>query len=69
MHNQSMGWCSSVGCDSFRDEKYGDVKKRREITYGEYGNNVRGVSYGYERYGDVTIGTYCPCIEILDKRV
>ncbi len=30
----SMGWWSSVGCDSFRDEMYWDIKTS--------GNNVRG---------------------------
>ncbi len=34
-----------MGCYSFRDETYGDVK-RREITYGN-------VSYGDETYGAV----------------
>ncbi len=48
MPNQSMGLWSSVGCDSFRDETYGDVKTS--------GNNVQDVSYGDETYGDVTYG-------------
>jgi hypothetical protein len=34
MPNQSMGWWSSVGCGSFSDEMYGDVKTSA--------NNLRG---------------------------
>jgi hypothetical protein len=49
MPDQSMSWWSSVGCDSFRDELYGDVKKAGENIRGhivqgrnEQGHNVRG---------------------------
>ncbi len=40
------------GCDSFRDETYGDVKTS-EITYGD-------VSYGDKMYGDISYGTNFP---------
>ncbi len=54
MPNQSMGGWSSAGCDSFRDETYGDIKKRWEMTYGNvlYGDvpyrdkMCRDVAYG-----------------------
>jgi hypothetical protein len=46
MPNQFMGWWSSVGCDSFRDETYGDVKTS--------GNNMRGRIVQGETYWDVT---------------
>ncbi len=34
MTNQFMGWWSSVGCHSFRDETYGDIEM--------LGNNIQG---------------------------
>ncbi len=43
-----MGWWSSVGRDSFRNETNGDVTTSRK--------NVRGISYGDERVGDITYG-------------
>jgi hypothetical protein len=35
-----MGWLSSVGCDTFRGETYGDVKTS-EITYGDVSSLYR----------------------------
>jgi hypothetical protein len=39
MSKQSVGWRSSVGCDSFRDETYGDIITSgimyEDISYGD----------------------------------
>jgi hypothetical protein len=43
-----MGWWSFVGCDSFGDETYGDVKT--------LGDNIWEVLYVDETYGDATYG-------------
>jgi hypothetical protein len=44
MTNQSSGWWSSVGCESFGDETCGDVKTSDDNVRGHIvrGRNVRG---------------------------
>jgi hypothetical protein len=51
MPTQLMGWWSSVGCDSSRDETYEDVKTW-EIMSGDV--LYIDETYGDEMYGDAT---------------
>jgi hypothetical protein len=50
MLNQSLGWWSSVGCDSLRNETYRDVKTLGNDVRGQniqvrsiWGRNVQGL--------------------------
>ncbi len=54
MPNQCVGWLSSVGCDSFRDESYKDI-----ITSGNNGSGTYRM--GTKHKGTCHTGTYRPC--------